>query len=466
MTSAPMTAADALARVSGMERRLDLLQYRVDGWCVWPLFRFAAARALTAGLPSGGGRGLSRAAAVGALVAHDGIALLRPRRSRLFVKTYSAGLLEREGDRYRDIWFDDIVERFGSTFKVEEATPGFLDQRRQALYPRDIGFESIELPARTLARTGRPRGLAAAASGISSAMVGELGLAMFATRFVEGTLRYFHWSRRIWSALLRRVRPAWVLVADPGEYALVAAARENRIPVAELQHGIMDASHPCYAWDDYALPHRDRLPVPDRLLLYGEHWRQELGQAAIWNGALRVVGSTRHDRHRAARRNQPGEGPARILVTSQGIEPQRMVEFVRELARSDERIHVTVKLHPVYDQGTIEWAELSGRRGITVLRASDPPSTFALVAASSLHLSISSAVHYDSLGLGVPTGILPFATSDVVAPLARAGHARVVASPAEAVELALRRETVPVAVSDHYFAANALDRIRRELAIT
>ena len=56
--------------------------------------------------------------------------------------------------------------------------------------------------------------------------------------------------------LLKRIRPRILFVADPGEYAIVAAAKELGVKVIELQHGINDRYHCGYAWTRYALPYK------------------------------------------------------------------------------------------------------------------------------------------------------------------------------------------------------------------
>lgn len=276
-------------------------------------------------------------------------------------------------------------------------------------------------------------------------------------------------ARRAYGAIIGRVRPRFVLVADAGEHALVAAAKEQGSLVLELQHGIADASNPGYAWPAWAVPQRPSMPVPDRLLLHGEHWRRELGGGPFWNDALRVVGSPRIDRYRRLPVERPAEA-CTVLFTAQGLDVANVTAFLSESlerVRGRASVRIAVRLHPVYDTDKAPW--LSGLAGVgdrvQVLAGDEGDTTLALLRRAHLHVSIASASHYDAIGLGVPTVILPFRTHEVVLPLAQAGHAQVARTPQELADLMAgwRDLTVPDAVSEYYFRPGARDHILREL---
>jgi hypothetical protein len=296
--------------------------------------------------------------------------------------------------------------------------------------------------------------------------MGDFALTHYTPVFVHRMLRHFRWLKATYRWLLRRVSPQWLLVADPGETPLVAAARELGVQVAELQHGLLDRVHAGYAWSDYATQYRAHMPVPDRLFLFGEHWRRELALSSFWGDALRVVGSPRIERYRAMRQKNRGDSSRLAVVTTQGIETPRMIAFVRELAlraRAAMPLRVIVKLHPVYDQSAQPYRDgLADVAEVGVLMASEGPATFALLTEADLHLSISSSVHYDALALGVRTGVLPFATADLAQSLVDAGHATVVRSAQDALDLLTSSVPEP-AIGEYYFASGALQAITREL---
>ena len=80
-------------------------------------------------------------------------------------------------------------------------------------------------------------------------------------------------------------------------------------------------------------------------------------------------------------------------------------------------------------------------------------------------MSIASASHYDAIGLGVPTVVLPLQTHELVLPLCRAGHAHFAQTPEALADLVLAWRTLrlPENVSEYYFKQGARANIRREL---
>jgi hypothetical protein len=103
---------------------------------------------------------------------------------------------------------------------------------------------------------------------------------------------------------------------------------------------------------------------------------------------------------------------------------------------------------------------------VRVISGSEAPSTFELLSSADLHLSISSACHYDALGLGVPTVIIPLANCDWVLSLHRAGHAFLAKTPKELLEIVSRLGRgggVPDELGAYYFRPNALENMKRAL---
>ena len=100
-----------------------------------------------------------------------------------------------------------------------------------------------------------------------------------------------------------------------------------------------------------------------------------------------------------------------------------------------------------------------------ILASEERPSTLELLSAADAHVSISSACHYESLGIGVPTIVLPLPGHEQVLPLVDAGHAALAATPAELVRLLgeSRDLRVPEEVSGRYYRPGALERIAGEL---
>ena len=145
-----------------------------------------------------------------------------------------------------------------------------------------------------------------------------------------------------------------------------------------------------------------------------------------------------------------------------------MAEFLRK-TRNVAGLRLVVKLHPIYERGPEAYLEAFGNdERIRVLTGSEDPSTFELLARASIHVSVSSSCHYDALGIGVPTVILPLPTHEVVLPLYHAGHALLARTPDELAAIAARWDShrVQESVSAYYFRPDAVDNMAAEMGLS
>jgi hypothetical protein len=465
----PLSVREAHERLCEAEAREDLLQFELDGWCVWPLFRAGVAAALS-GAPSQQAGRLRRRVQRARLGIADGPRLFNLPRATYFAKSYTSGLLDLVDGRYRDIWLDDTLLALGDYCKVDALNnAAFLPRRRSAAVPPLATTEPIDILARSLALVRPPAAARPLARDLAAALTRGIGWPVLAEGTVRARLANFHWRRRLYRRVLRRVGANFAFVADSGEYALVAAAKESRTWACEFQHGIIDRHHSGYVWTRYAVPFLARMPVPDRLFLFGQSWRDDLDADGFWGDRLRVVGSPRIDRFRS-RLAPLATGERLVVWTSQGIDVEQAIRFVRAALRhlpADLRIRIVVKLHPIYDGGSeaAYCASFADDPRVEVRSGTEEPSTFELLSQASLHISVSSACHYDALALGVPTVVLPLVTSGTVMPLVEAGYASLAANPEMLASLItnVSTKTIGNRAAEQFFAHGALRNIRREL---
>jgi hypothetical protein len=287
--------------------------------------------------------------------------------------------------------------------------------------------------------------------------------------WIRRRLYSFYWLKKWYTLLLWRVRPSYVLVRNAFRPEAIAAARERSIGTVELQHGLINRYQIMYAWCPYALPYRATLPMADRLLLYGAYWKEELLTTGFWGDDVRVAGSPRIDSYRQHRKETADTGVCTLLLTSQGVDTDKVLGFLNQfldLARGQAEVRLVVKMHPRFELNKdIYTAAFGTDQRVTILAGNEEPSTFTLLTRASLHLSIYSSCHYEALGLGVPTVILPFDRHEMVLHLHTAGHAALVQTPHDLLDLARRwrEQQVPDAVRNYYFQEGALDNIAGEL---
>ncbi len=452
-----------------MEHKHDLLQYQVDGWCAWVLIRGAVQRTLSYDLPApNSDRHWGQQVA---LALQDLGGLLRLRGTRYVVKTYISGLADQEEGHYKDIWFDDLLGTLDTYVKIDSVNnPLFWARRQEALRPSDLSATAFSLLSGALALVGGPRSIASIAHALSTCLQNTFHVEVFSSHWIALRLRRFYWLRKLFSWLLQRLHPTHLLVADVGEYALVAAAKAHGIQVIELQHGFLDQYHSGYSWTSYAVPYKSHMPVPDRLFLYGEYWQKALEPHGFWQEALCVVGNPRIDQYR--RRRESGTLPdiCTLLLTTQGLATEETINFIADFLRMAQGrcdLHLLIKLHPVYEWSTALYtAAFQDDTRVQIWLGNEAPSTLELLTQVHFHLSISSTCHYDALGVGVPTVILPLPTYEIVLPLYHAGHAALARDPQGLVDIILqqRRSDISEDVRSYYFARDPLKRMTQALA--
>ena len=460
---APKSRSEAHAQLLEVEARRGLLDYGVDGWSVWPIIRKAVGDRLASNPRSS--QKTSRVRPLWGLALRDVAAFLRLPARKLLVKTYTSGLLDRTAEgKLRDIWFDDLILAHPSAQKIEGINNrALIPLRAEALVPVAETTTLLDLTAQILARTIKvDQHVTTLAREMSSLISDEFGLTV-PDSVIRSLFATFSWQRRLYTRLLEKARPSTIITVDFGEYGLVAAAKELGIRVLELQHGIADRHHAAYAWGASASESRTRMPIADRMLLFGEYWSQELSQFDFWRDRLDVVGSSRCDRHRAIPRTS-GTGPFRLLVTADGIEHNGTIGLLREFLDHSHNLdfELIIKLHPIYTTSDQPIREaFAGDRRVTIRSASEGESTFRLLRVVDLHASISSASHYDALGLGTPTAILGTASYRTVVHLHEQGHASLVFSGQALVDAlrSARNSPVPPEVSEFYFRPGAVDNI-------
>jgi hypothetical protein len=478
------TETEATNRLGELEAAQDLYRYTVDGYSAWRLLRFGAAGALqslpvTLPAASDRWRRLVEWLFVGL---QDLPAFLFPQRARYVIKTFSSALSEKESGLYKDVYFDDLLREIianskdgNAYFKIASLSNSLYAARgKSALVPITMTTAAIDLLTALFSRWGGPESISAVAAKIAASLQTDPSLQIFTSEHIRLILRRFHWSRRLYGWLLRRIRPEYVLVADTGEFAIWTEAKKLGIKTVEFQHGIYTPHHPD-AVPALAAQYRNNLIMPDQLFLYGEYWKEQLEASDLCTPALVVVGNPRVDRFRPTRANylasRKNWDVCNLVLTAQGYDRERLIVFMADfLATLKETFNyaLAIKLHPIYDKTkTLYTAAFDANPRIQVLLGSEEPTTFELLARADLHLSISSACHYDALGLGVPTIVLPLAAHEVVLPLVAAGHAQLARTAQELGQLVMHWRELRVApeVSEYYFKPGALQNITRELGL-
>ena len=467
MMSGRLTEQEAAQRIRQFEQENELFRIKVDGVSAWRLLRFWVSMQLII-RPEG-----EKAASDGKKRLLRGLREMPryffPKRARFLMDTSSSMRIEKESALYKDVFFDDLVLSLGDCFKLERVNSEvFHVFNKQALVKSDLTATPLELLTGFLNRiTLRRPEIETIARQLSEPIQHDLGLALTAAQ-ISRELHYFYWGRRVYRRLLKKIRPQAVLISNTNEFAMLAAARDLGIRSFEMQHGIFSRYHPD-ALPAETKPYKDTLLVPDKVLLFGDYWREELAANGFYDDELLPVGSVRMDAYRRQRTAiRTTDGPLQVVFTTQGLAVSEAAaylhDFVTLAGKAGMNLALTIKLHPVYDPSPEPYRQILGEdERVRILLGTEMPSTFTLLSQADLHLSIASACHYDALGLGVPTVVVPLSGYTVVENLIESGHAPAARTPQELVEMLMdiKDIAVPSAVQEMYFKFGALENIRQ-----
>ena len=446
-TSGPeLTVAGVCDAIWETERELALLDWRSGGVSVWPLVRMRVFHDLTrrSGL-LGDPHPVRRTAADRVrLVGRHAVALLR-RNPFLARGNYKALVVPHHrklgGD---DVFSAQVREELGRRALVLDT-----DRHSTALpksYTLDffVSFAGVTGRLRNRLRPGT--GLSAAdaelARQAADALEKRTGHRPPLTGLVSRELSKHLALRSLHRRLLRRlgVERVYVVVGYFQQH-VIGAAEDLGVPVVELQHGTITPYHLGYSY-----PGRPALgQQPDELWCFGRYWAETVELPA--GTTSRVVGAPQLETGPVTKE------PGLVLVSSQGTVGPRLLAVAVELAKARPDLRVVFRLHPSEHladyPATAEGVELS---------AGDVSQTYALLAAATYQVGVSSTTLFEGMALGCRTAVVALPGWEYLAPAVERGDA-VLAH--DSAELAALLDTAPLCHDSSGYYAPAVRPLTR-----
>lgn len=460
-----LSEADAHVVLREFEDRHRLFHGEVEGTCLWQLVRFEVSVQLQhVGLPK---PPLSRKRLLGGLAQGLVSYLLPASRVRFLSKTFDSAHRNHSEAGFRDIYFDDLWDSLQGGAKMSSCdTAGYEEQISQA-YSKPV-FDDTAIIAMS-ALLGRQFPVLKDHpyfEKLANLLKNELGVEGIDRERLSSLFNVFMWRSRLYQRVLKKFNPKAVLVPDSGQFALMKACNNIALPFIELQHGLFTSMHP------NALPaHASRRAIlrPTVLAAYGSFTKQNLKNTLLEKeGRIRPVGAAFIEAPAALRRSlSPVADLRTIIVTTQGIDREKLSDYLASMMEAaGPNVRLSIKLHPAYDTDeTIYRNRFGSDDRVSILSAQSSESTHMLVAKSNLHLSISSATHYDALGIGTPTAVVPLASYGSVNGILDHEGAFLAADPFE-LGVRIRSGDIPVvpeSVKNFFFQSGFIGNMQRLL---
>jgi hypothetical protein len=450
------TQSEVSARIQEFERRYPVFTICDGGVSLWRLMRFETAAQLQ-------NLKLQRAP-----IPRSQLLISLPRAAWQFAtarreysyigKTSKEGLRDRRNGKYRDIFFDDLIDAVpGGALFASFDNAGFAMNSRHMHRKPIFDDTSVVVGSAILGRTFGKRSPSKSSTRLATMISSDLNLPEFTPRQVQQKYDVYRYRAMIYRNVLRRFGVKIVLAANTGLFPLIAAARSLGIPYTEIQHGDFDVNHPDSIPASALDTDVSSLLLPDRLAVFGQHEVEHLSGTALGElGRLRAVGSPAIASGRSLREKKFRSDPKQpiIIFTSQSISQEQVAQFILDfLTAYSGSIRFIIRLHPGYVGDGDTYRAIARRDPrLEVMEGGAMPPTHEMIALSDLHLSISSICHYESLGIGTPTAVLGMPGHTNMTKLMGTGAAPLIESPEQLAHMIrLRNWAVVTSDQSNYF---------------
>ena len=130
---------------------------------------------------------------------------------------------------------------------------------------------------------------------------------------------------------------------------MMAAAKELGIVVVESQHGLIHKYHTGYMYGKHLLKYKDKFPVPDYILTFGDYYTRLLLKNSFYNEKQVItVGNPRIDYWKSEMESE-NKVFRNAFITMGGYHPLIIVNFLKEVLEilEKEKIDAIVALGAV-----------------------------------------------------------------------------------------------------------------------
>ncbi len=226
---------------------------------------------------------------------------------------------------------------------------------------------------------------------------------------------------RFWIArrLFLPTRAGEVVVVDPdGKTPEVAAALSLGLRVTEIQHGMFDAREPDYSWSAKHRTLAARMPLPDRIVVFGTFWADQLQKAGYWppTAVICARNALIADCRRRVKKSMNEGAPVAILFPSQSYMRAEAIELwsqilTHQAAKGEKRFELRVKIHPLEAADAGIYGQLRERYpdAVAIIEPNEDP--YQAIVAADLVVGYTSFMLVEALAIGVAVAAIRQSTA-------------------------------------------------------
>ncbi len=206
----------------------------------------------------------------------------------------------------------------------------------------------------------------------------------------------------LYDKLLKRIRPVKIFtVVSYGNGSLIAAAKQNQIPVIEIQHGNISSYHLGYSFPNCS---RELDYFPDYFYAFGDYWKDvvklPIKEENVIPYGFPYFEKIKKDYDNILKKTN------QILFISQGSIGKELANFAYKTALNLKDYNIVFKLHPgEYDRWKKEYVDLllAKELGNFTIIDNDEVNLYEYLAESQYQVGVYSTAVYEGLAFRCKT---------------------------------------------------------------
>lgn len=221
------------------------------------------------------------------------------------------------------------------------------------------------------------------------------------SKFIKA-IKQYKIRYKLYDQLFKKLEPEVIYtVVAYGNGTLIAAAKANKIPVVEIQHGTISPYHLGYSFPNC----KNELEYfPDYFFSFGKFWTDSV-RLPISKDKIIDYGFPYFNVMKKAYENLPKK-PKQLLFLSQGVIGKELSKLASKAASELKDYHIIYKLHPgEYDRWKDEYIELNSMqqlKNLTIID-NDKVNLYKFIAESQYQVGVFSTAIYEGIAFKCKT---------------------------------------------------------------
>ena len=256
----------------------------------------------------------------------------------------------------------------------------------------------------------------------------------------------------IYDKILSKIKPKLVMVVcSYGKENFIEACKNKKIPVVELQHGVITKFNTGYSFEGEKA---NKVMFPDYLFAFGDYWKNSV-KYPIKPENIFITGYPELEFQK--KMYETVKKKKQLVFISQKTIGKLLSKFAVELSKRDLDYKIVYKLHPSECstwQIDLPWLVESSIEVIDF----DTKDLFELFAESTIQVGVYSTAIFEGLNFGLKTFIVDLPGIDYVQQLIESKIVFKVNNPDEVIKL-LQEKTQNKMDSESFFKSDSINNI-------